>query len=282
MLQEFSYQAPTTQVELLQILKEQGNEVRLLAGGTDLLVDIRAGIHKPRAVVDLKRIAEFKQLTFDAKTGLSIGATVRCIDVMQNKVIREKYPLIANAAGRIGSIQLRNRATLVGNLCTASPAADMAPALLCLDASIEIASAAGTRLVKLSEFFTGVKRTVLDHSEVVTRILIPAASAGLKSGMEKLKRIKGHDLALASVCMVRRDTKLRVAVGACSVTPVLLPEFSVRDALSDIKDAAAKAIKPIDDVRASAKYRVFMVQTYIERLWNQIMTEETAKGGKAK
>ncbi len=282
MLQEFTYQAPTSQVELLQILKEQGNEVRLLAGGTDLLVDIRSGMHKPRTLVDLKKIPEFKQLTWDAKTGLSIGAAVRCIDVMQNKVVREKYPLIANAAGRIGSIQLRNRATLVGNLCTASPAADMAPALLCLDASVEIASAAGTRTVKLSEFFTGVKRTVLDHSEVVTRILVPAAFAGLKSGMEKLKRIKGHDLALASVCMVRRDTKLRVAVGACSVTPVLLPEFSVGDAVSDIKEAAAKAIKPIDDVRASAKYRVFMVQTYIERLWNQIMKEETAKGGKAK
>ncbi|HNV70712.1 MAG TPA: xanthine dehydrogenase family protein subunit M [Candidatus Ozemobacteraceae bacterium] len=282
MLQEFSYQAPATQAELLQLLKERGNEVRLLAGGTDLLVDIRSGFHKPQTLVDLKKIPELRQLTFDAKTGLSIGAAVRCIDVMQNKIVREKYPLIANAASRIGSIQLRNRATLVGNLCTASPAADMAPGLLCLDASVEIASTTGTRTVKLSEFFTGVKRTVLDQSEVVTRILVPATTAGLKSGMEKLKRIKGHDLALASVCMVRRDTRLRVAIGACSVTPVLLPEFSVGDALSDIKEAAAKAIKPIDDVRASAKYRVFMVQTYIERLWNQIMKEETAKGGKAK
>ena len=282
MLQEFSYQAPATQAELLQLLKEKGNGIRLLAGGTDLLVDIRSGNHPPELLVDLKKVPEFKHLSFDAKNGLSIGATVRCIDVMQNKIVREKYPLIADAAGRIGSIQLRNRATLVGNLCTASPAADMAPGLLCLDASVEIASTSGTRTVKLAEFFTGVKRTVLERHEVVTRLLIPASMAGLKSGMEKLKRIKGHDLALASVCMVRRDTKLRIAVGACSITPVLLPEFSIGDALSDIKEDVAKAIKPIDDVRASAKYRVFMVQTYIERLWNRIMKEENVKGGKGR
>ena len=284
MLQEFSFQAPATKAELITLLQQKGDRLKLLAGGTDLLVDIRGGMSRPEIVVDIKQIPELRSLSYDAKTGLSIGAAVRCVDVINDKVVREQYPLLVTAASQIGSFQLRNRATIVGNICTASPAADMAPALLCLDASVEIWSPAGRRTVSIDKFFTGVKKTVMEKGECVARIIIPAEMGKLRGGMKKLKRIKGHDLALASVCMVRKEHRLRAAIGACAITPVLLKEFSISSKSAEIVKTALEQIKPIDDIRASAKYRLFMVQTYIEELHAELTQDVTAKelkrGGK--
>lgn len=270
MLHSFSYAAPSDRKALLALLKKEGSRAKLLAGGTDVLVDIRYGKLKPALVIDLKKVEDLKQISFSPKDGLAIGAAVTCAELIQNPIITGKFPLIADAASRIGSPQLRNRATIAGNLCTASPCADLGCAMLALDASIEIASATGTRVVKLEKFFTGVKATVLKPEELVTRLLVPAELAGASSGMEKLKRIKGHDLALASVAMVIKGDQLRIALGSCAPTPVAMPVQSVKTPLPKILEVAKKTISPITDVRASKEYREAMALAFIERLLGRL------------
>lgn len=265
MLVEFDYLAPVRRDELLVLLKK-GKKMKILAGGTDLLVDIRAGKLPIDTLVDIKKIPEFRAISFSPKEGLSIGAAVTCSELIGDPMVQRKYPLLVNAASRIGSLQLRNRATIAGNLCTASPCSDMGCSLLACGASLEIISAGGNRTVKLKDFFTGVKKTALQEQEVVLRILVPVESADAEWGMEKLKRIKGHDLALASVAMIKTAKTLRIGVGSCAPTSVVLkdlpPGVSVKDACAE----ALKVIKPIDDLRASKEFRTFIVQVMISRL----------------
>jgi len=267
MLKEFCYLSPATREELLDMLAEKGSNGRLYAGGTDLLVDIRGGKAPPLYIIDVKKIEKYHLLSWGELEGLSIGAAVTCSDVVGSAVVKAHYPLLADAAEHLGSPQLRNRATIIGNLCTASPCADMAPMLLCLDASVEISSKlGGTRRIPLKELFTGVKKTSCAPHEVVERIIVPPGMADSEGGYEKLKRIKGHDLALASVAVAKKGDRIRVAIGSCAVTPVLLPDFPADTPAADIAAEAERSIMPIDDIRASRDYRLFMVKVYIERL----------------
>ncbi len=270
MLHEFSYLAPGTRAELFKLLEARGAAARILAGGTDLLVDIRAGKARPDCVVDIKQIPEYRAIAYSPRAGLSVGATVTCIDLLEDATVRAKYPLIREAAGRIGSPQLRNRATVAGNFCTASPCADLGTCLLALGASVELASAAGTRMVPLKEFFTGVKRTQLKPGEVLERVWVPADMAGARGGMEKLKRIKGHDLALVSVVMAARGKLLRVAVGSAAPTPVVTADLDSAAPVKAVVAAVMAAIKPISDVRAGREFREFMIQHYVEQLHHKV------------
>jgi len=272
MLCEFSYRAPERRASLHDLLSElAGNAAfRLLAGGTDLIVDIRAGLTKPAYLVDVKKVKDYHQIAYDAKEGLSIGAAARCIDVINSDDVRQHYPLIAEAAHQIGSLQIRNRATLMGNLCTASPSCDMGPALLCLEAEVELASKRGTRRVPLHQFFKGVKKTAIEPDEVAERIIVPSSMADARGSIEKLKRIRGHDLALAGVALLKKGDRLRVAVGACAPTPVILREFSLSASPSEVQEEALRAIHPIDDLRASKDYREAMVRTFIARLMERV------------
>jgi len=270
MLHEFSYVIPREKKEILTLLKNLKGKARVLAGGTDLMVDIRAGKEKPEIIVDVKGIEDFQGVAFDAKGSLAIGSTTTCRQLMQNKILRQKFPIIVDAAGRIGSPQLRNRATIGGNICTASPCADLGTALLALNAEVEVASIDGVRTLPLREFYIGVKKTQLREFEIVQRIIIPNNMAGAKYGMEKLKRIKGHDLALASVVMIKTESVLRVAIGSCAPTPIALKEFPADVQLKMICEEARKMIDPIDDIRASKDFRAFMVQEFVERLFKKL------------
>ncbi len=272
MLHEFLYRAPDRRASLYDLLSELAGKsaFRLLAGGTDLIVDIRAGLAKPAYLIDVKKVNEYHQIIYDAKEGLSIGAAARCIDVIKSDAVRQHYPLIAEAAHEIGSLQIRNRATLVGNICTASPSCDMGPTLLCLEAEVDIASKRGARRVPLVNFFKGVKKTLLEPDEVAERIIVPPSMAGARGSIEKLKRIKGHDLALASVALLKQGDRMRVAVGACAPTPVILRDFSLSASPSEVQDEAVKWIKPIDDLRASKDYREAMVRSFIARLMERV------------
>jgi CO/xanthine dehydrogenase FAD-binding subunit len=266
MLHPFSYAAPTSKAELLLALDAERDEARLLAGGTDLLVALRQGHAVPKRVLDIKRIGELRRLSFDPQDGLFIGATVTCAELLASPIVRERYPVLAAAAAKLGSPQLRNRATVVGNLCTASPCADMATALLAFGAGVVVESRRGERRVPLEQFFTGVKKTALLRDELASAVIVPAAQADARGGMEKLKRIKGHDLALCSVVLVSKGQRLRVAVGSCAPTPVVTPELPAEAAVEDVVAAARAVIRPIDDLRASAAYRAFMVEAFVGRL----------------
>lgn len=270
MLYDFQYMAPKSSKELLSILEEKKDACSILAGGTDLLVDIRAGIKKPNYLIDIKQIKEFNSISFSKKEGLHIGAAVTISDIIENKDMKKHFPILCEAAHHLGSAQVRNKATVVGNICNASPCADLMLPLLCLDASLHISSHKGSREVKIKDFATGVKKTILKDNEIVEKIFIPISYELASFGYEKLKRIKGHDLALVSVCMIKKGKTIRIAIGSAAPTAVLLKDFSTKDSLKNIQNEAGKKVSPIDDVRASKEYRLFMINEFIEKLLKKV------------
>jgi aerobic carbon-monoxide dehydrogenase medium subunit len=270
MIHHFRYLAPRTREELYGILADHGPGASLLAGGTDLLVNIRNGVARPGTVVDVKKVAGYGDLAWSDGEGLSIGASVTVNDLLRDAGVRSRFPILAAAAHDLASYQVRNRATAVGNVVNASPCSDLAPALLCLQASAVIGGRQGERVVPFKEFFTGVKRTVLAPGEILERILVPAASAGARGDYHKLKRIQGHDLAIVGVALLKQDGVVRVGVSSAAPTPVLVEGLREDDAPEAVAAAVLKAICPISDVRCTKEYREHMVQVFVRRLLQEV------------
>ena len=270
MIHQFSYTAPTELTDLLTLLETVGPGARLLAGGTDLLVNIRNGLVKPNTVVDVKRIPEAHAIMSDNTKGLRIGWAVTINDILRNSDIASSYQLLQTCAHDLASYQVRNRATVVGNIVNASPCSDMAPALLCLDASIEIASSKAYRTVPVRQFFTGVKRTVLKPDEMVIGITIPIQSKGAKGKYRKLKRIQGHDLGIIGVAVARVGDSLRIAVSSAAPTPVATGALPLDITDSEAIAAVDALISPISDVRCTKEYRRFMVSEFTRRLLAEV------------
>lgn len=270
MTHEFSYHAPRSLDEALGLLSEFGDDARVLSGGTDLLVNIRAGLSRPKHVVDIKRIPELADLSYDPRNGLHIGACVTVNRMLDYRPVEQEYPILMRAGGELATHALRNRATPVGNIVTASPCGDMSSPLLCLDGAVRIVSKSGSRSVPIRDFITGVKATVIQPDELVTAITVPNTYAGATGGYRKLKRIKGHDLAVVAVAMIRHNRTIRVGISSAAPTPVLLPDFPVDATVEEVQKSAAESISPIDDVRCTREYRAFMVGIYIERLMKEV------------
>ncbi len=270
MLHEFSYVTHPSLDELLAFLAEHGDETRVFSGGTDLFVNIRAGLVSPRYVADLKTVADLHEIAFSEREGLSIGACTTVNELITNKTVRERYPVLRIAAEELATFQLRNRATVVGNVVTASPCGDMTSPLLCLGTDVVLVSARGERRVPLGEFITGVKTTQIAADEIVTRLIVGAGQIDAAGGYRKLKRIKGHDLGVVAVALIKTKGKARVAISSAAPTPVLLPEFAADALAAEIQESAQAAISPIDDVRCTSEYRRFMVDVYIRRLMEEV------------
>ncbi len=273
MINPFAYFKPKTLGEATEALSSDG--ALSLAGGTDLLVDLRNGIRQADLVVDIKGLEGANDLFIDRDRGISISLAVPLNVLVDDAKLREICPVLGEAALTIATYQLRNRATLVGNICNASPAADMAPPLYVLDAKVVIAGPDGERKLPIQEFITGVKKTALKRGELVLRVEIPA---GFKGGMAFLKkqRVKGHDLASINVAGLADPERgaLRICIGAGAATPLLLEGTDglygkTKDpgVLADqVAELAAGTIRPISDVRASEEYRRDMVAVFVKRL----------------
>jgi xanthine dehydrogenase FAD-binding subunit len=270
MLKNFQYLKPKTELELIQILKDAGADGKILAGGTDLLIYMKQGTIRPKYLIDIKGISEYSKIKIESDGTLHIGASVTCNDVIEHDYIKHHFPVLVEAAKTLGSYQLRNRATVVGNVCNASPAADMAGPLLVLGSSVFIDNDSGGREIPIKIFFTGVKKSVLNTGEYVKSIKVPAYFKDAKAGYMKASRIRGHDLGICNVALSRVNGTIKVAVGSCNVTPVLLPDFESSLAQSSsIIDSALKNIKPIDDIRGSKEYRAHLVKIFIKRLFEK-------------
>jgi CO/xanthine dehydrogenase FAD-binding subunit len=265
----FKYRAPVARAELLALLADH-EAVRVLAGGTDLLVDIRNGFAHPELVVNIKHVGGYGDIAFSSSDGLTLGPAVTINDVLRSQPIRDHYPLLVACAKDLASYQIRNRATVAGNVVNASPCSDMAPALLCLGASAVLSSRRGERVVPFTEFFEGVKRTVLQSDEVLERIVVPAQTADARGGYRKLKRIKGHDLGIVGVAVMKKDGLLRLGISSCAPTPLLVDRLTEDEATDSVVAAARNAIHPISDLRCSAEYRAFMVEVYVRRLLEEV------------
>jgi len=268
MLHEFEYRAPATRAELLDLLADGGGT--LLAGGTDVLVNIRGGWLKPARVIDVKRVAGWGGVTWSERDGLAIHPATTIREVLDDSNVRQRFPLLAECARDLASPAIRNRATVIGNIVNASPCADMAPALLCLGASAVIASKAGQRAVAMREFFTGVRKTVLARGEMLERIVIPAASAGARGAYRKLKRIAGHDLGLVGVAVMKQQGRLALGISSAAPTPLLVDGLGESEPAEKVVAAARAAIQPISDVRCSKEYRAHMVEVYVRRLLQEV------------
>ncbi len=270
MTSTLDYLAPESRADLLGVLADRGPDAKLLAGGTDLLVDLRHHLVDPAFIVNLKKVSGYAEITFSHDEGLKIGAAVTINDVLRSELIQEYYPLLVAAARDLASYQIRNRATVVGNVVNASPCSDMAPALLCLSGRAVISSQRGERVVAFDDFFQGVKRTVLASDEILETIIVPPESAGGRGGYRKLKRIKGHDLGIVGVALFKREGVMRVGVSSCAPTPILVDGLSETDTAADVVAAVRRAISPISDLRCSKEYREHMVEVFTRRLLQEV------------
>ncbi len=234
MLGNFEYLRIRSIEEGCRALADAPGESAVLAGGTDLLVEIRNGIRSPQLLIDVKGLESldaFEQNT----TRTRIGASVSLNALIEQRAFREAHPALSEALLSIGTYQLRNRATLAGNLCNASPAADSAPVLLVLGAEVEIVGPDTHRTLPLARFFTGVKKTALQPGEIVTAILIPERP-GLRTAFRKQQRIRGHDLAVVNVAgaFSAQDGTVTLAIGSCAPTPVVLDPIPVDSSSRDV------------------------------------------------
>lgn len=263
MLSTFDYQKPKSLQEALDFL---GNNpgTKLLAGGTDLMVVLRRNMEIVEHILDIKDIPETKKFEYVPGEGLFIGASVTVNQISESEDVAEKYPSLKESADSLASYQLRNRATMVGNICNASPGADMSSPLLVYDAVVHIATKDGIKEVPVQSFFTGVKKTVLNPGEIVIGVQLPDVESGDTSVFLKQARIKGHDLGIAGITLrLTKNQKVKIAMSAVAPTPirlVKLEELIEARGLSDlpewIEGEIRNHIKPISDIRSSADYRL--------------------------
>ena len=283
MLPKFDYFAPQTLQETFELLEKHGREARLLAGGTDLIVSLRAREQRPKSLIDIKGVKELHELSFDEKRGLTLGASVNLNKLIHYDAASKNYPLLKEAVSTIGDCEIRNRATLVGNICNGSPAADSAPALLVLDANVNITSQRGKRTIPLREFYTGVKKTVLANNELVTSVTVPTPPKGYRGGYLKGRRTVGEDLTVVGVAgLVAPASKggksVRLAYASVAPTPVRALEaekvFESNKPLGDLLEQAMsivrKTVSPISDVRGGKDYRANLVEVLTRRLIRQL------------
>lgn len=274
----FDYLEPATIEEAVSLLSKYDGKAKVIAGGTDLVTQIRNKAIKPEYVVDIEGIPGLEHIKCDTKQGLSIGAltTIRALELSNE--LRQNYPVISQAAGQLGSMAIRNIATVGGNVCNAAPSAETAPSLIGLQAKAKIVGPSGERTVSLEDFFTGPGETVLKRGELLVEIQIPAPSPKTK-GVYLKHAIRGSiDLAIVGVAAVMtmegelcRDA--RIVLGAVAPTPMRAKEAEkiligkkIDDALiGKAAEAASAKSRPITDVRASAEYRRKMVKVFTKR-----------------
>lgn len=266
-MQDVRYESPTTVAEAVELLSHTA-ETSALAGGTDLLVQNRLGIRQSEMFVDLKRIPQLMELDIGSK-GASIGAAVPAAEIYEHLGVRAAYPGLSEAVDLIGSVQIQGRASLGGNLCNASPAADTVPSLIVLGASCVVAGPQGQSRASVSEFCTGPGQTILKKGELLVSVEIPAPQEG--SSDAYLRFIPRTEMDIAVVGAAVRITlnsngecvSADVSLGAVAATAILVPEAAEalvgttidQIALSRAGEAASNATKPIDDKRGTVAYR---------------------------
>lgn len=280
-MKEFEYLKPDSIKKTISILSQFGEKAQILNGGTDLIVEMRDKIIQPEYLVDIKAIPQLNRITYYKQDGLNIGATVTLNEISNSKVVQTHYPILVKACKTVGSYQVRNRATLAGNICNASPAADTAPPLLVLEAKVNIIGPTGEKIVPINKFFTGVKKNILKKGEIVTSITIPPIKGKWVGVYLKQGRKKEVDLATVGVAVVCIRDEVRIALGA--VAPVPVRAFKTEELLrgktidESLLEKAGKSalteVSPISDIRSSQEYREEIIKVLVRRAILQ------AKGG---
>lgn len=280
----FDYlQSKTVEQAINSLIKYNGN-ARVIAGGTDLVVQMRKKLVAPQALVDIGEVSGLSYISYDGKKGLKIGAltTIRALE--KSTLLQKMYPVIPQAASQLGSVAIRNVATIGGNLCNASPSAETAPALIGLSASAKIVGPEGERMIPIEEFFTGPGNTVLKRGELLVEVNVPVLPSNTK-GVYLKHGIRGSiDLAIVGVAAiitldgeVCKDIKL--VLGAVAPTPMrarraeeLIKGKKIEeDLVNQVAKVASEEARPISDVRATAEYRKEMVKVFTRRAIREVI-----------
>jgi CO/xanthine dehydrogenase FAD-binding subunit len=276
-IKPFEYFQPSTLEELLPLVEKFGSEGKIMAGGTDLVVQLKTREVPPlKYVFDIENIEGLHYIRDEGET-LRIGPTVKLRTLKTSPLIRKKTFILAEAVRSLATPQIRTMGTIGGNLCNASPGADTAPPLLSLGARVKILSTKGERIVPIENFFASVKRTALRSSELLTEIIVPCQPDGYGGAFMKVGRRVGHDISVANVAVVVKLTKdcvedVRIALGSVAPTPMRAIETEAflkgkeysQENITRAAEIASTEIKPISDIRASAEYRREVVKSLIE------------------
>ena len=280
-LKTFEYFAPKSLPEALSLLQERGEEGRALAGGTDLVVQVKEGgkIPTPSYLVSLRRLPELRGIDFSERDGLRIGATVTMTEAAVSAPVRERYRALADGAEIVGSIQTMNMATIGGNVCNAAPSADTAPPLLTYEAVAVVAGPKGERDVPIEEFWLGPNQTALQQGELLRELRLPAPPANTGGVYVRQTPRKQMDIAVVGVAVLLtlgqgdRIERARIALGAVAPTPIrarkaeaALEGKEASEALfAEAAKTATSEASPIGDIRGSAEFRRHLVQVTTER-----------------
>ncbi len=263
---EFEYFAPNTIQEALHLLDQYGSDAKVIAGGTDLLVQMKNEVISPSHLINIMKISEMSFIK--AEEGwLRIGAATKWHEVVEFCAKDRKYTALYEASCSLGKVQVRNMGTIGGNLCTASPAADSAPALLVFNSRVKLTSAQGERIINLEDFFKGVNLTAMAPNEIMTEIQIPSINKGMGSAFMKITRV-GADISKIS-CAVALERQgdicasCKIAMGAVAPVPLRIDQADRivigkkvdASLIEEMEKKVSEAINPITDIRSTAEYR---------------------------
>ena len=282
-MEAIEYTTPKTLAEAVQAMADKGDRARALAGGTDLLVQLRGGRRSADLIVDVKDVPELNQISYDAQDGLTIGAAAPCYQIYQDPAVAANYPGLVDSASLIGSIQIQGRASLGGNLCNSAPSADAIPVMIALGAVANIAGPNGTRQVAVEDFCTGPGRNVLETGEVLVSITMPAPQAN--SGASYLRFIPRNemDIAVAGVgssvvldASGQNFVSARISLASVAPTPVFCREAGASLSGKAVSDEAVEAAAqlamadavPINDMRGTVRQRIHLVGVLTRRTLN--------------
>jgi len=288
-LPEFDYIRPATLAEASDFLVRHVSDARPFLGGTDVFVRMRDGFLTPKYLVDVKSLPGMNNLHFDPHSGLTIGAAVNMNRVISSPEVREHYPLLVDACQSVASYQLRNRATIVGNICNASPAGDTLGASLAFEGVLHIQGSDGMRQEPLATFFLGPGKTTLKAGDVVIALHFPPPSAGSKGVYIKLGRNKLSDLSIVGVTALGHPEsslpsgyRFRLILASVAPVPFVAQEAEAYlannpitpDSIREAARLASEACTPIDDVRGMARYRKQMAKNLsakaLAEVWDKL------------
>ena len=273
-----TYLSPSSVEEALSLLSRYGDKAKVISGGTDLLVQMKRKVLLPDFVISLGGIRDLDYIKYDQTKGLMIGACTTVGNVTHSSSIRGKFTLLAQGASLLGTPSIQNQATIGGNLCNASPSADIAPPLIVLGAMAKFAGIDGEKIVPVEDFFVGPGATIMKHHQLLLEIQIPNPPSHSGGVYTKQTRGRGADLAVVGVAafvVMDRGTirEVRIALGAVAPTPIrakkaegILRGSTINEkVLEESSQAAAYESKPIDDIRSSADYRRTLVAVLTKR-----------------
>jgi carbon-monoxide dehydrogenase medium subunit len=269
-VREFEFQSATTVDEAVSLLSAGGERAKVLTGGTDLIVQLREGLRQADLVVDVKKIPELMEMTYSPAKGLRLGAAVPCYRIYGDAEIAAAYPGLVDAARIIGGWQIQSRASIGGNLCNSSPAADSIPSLIAYDVTCHLAGPAGRRTVKAAEFCTAPGKNVLSRGELLVSLEFPPVAAHSAAAYQRFIPRNEMDIAVVGAASwVQLNSagdkieKARVALAAVAPTPLsatdasafLAGQTATEETFAKAGALASKAAKPIADKRGTAEYR---------------------------